>query len=121
MGLQELLQWGTYLRQNRISMANLYRWNSYNYYNCAPNETIAHSNAQALVDLGLKQLGYHYFTIDCGWTLPNRTADGKMPWNLERFPSGGPALGEFVHARGLKWGIYSDGGTQMCMSGEPAQ
>lgn len=90
-------------------------WNSYNHYSCSPNETIIKSNAQALVDLGLFDLGYDYATCDCGWTLPNRTANGTMTWNPAVFPSGFPALGEFIHGLGLKWGVYSDSGIQMCM------
>jgi len=97
------------------------RWNSYNHYNCAPNESIVHSNAQALVDLGLQARGYHYVTIDCGWTLPNRTSSGTLTWNTARFPSGFPALGEFIHKLGFGFGVYSDAGVQMCMTGEPAQ
>ncbi|PQE30227.1 alpha-galactosidase D protein [Rutstroemia sp. NJR-2017a WRK4] len=97
-------------------------WNSYNHYSCAPNETIVHSNAQALKDLGLADLGYNYITVDCGWTLPNRTANGTLTWNPARFPSGGGAtLGNFVHGLGLKFGVYSDAGTQMCMTGDPVQ
>jgi alpha-galactosidase len=89
---------------------------------CAPNETIVHSNAQALKDLGLAALGYNYVTVDCGWTLPNRTANGTLTWNPARFPSGGGAtLGNFVHGLGLKFGVYSDAGVQMCMTGDPVQ
>lgn len=96
-------------------------WNSYNHYSCAPNETVIKSNAQALVDLGLFELGYDYATCDCGWTVPNRTSNGTMTWNPDRFPSGFPALGEFIHGLGLKWGVYSDSGIQMCMTGLPNQ
>ncbi|KAB8296428.1 hypothetical protein EYC80_009172 [Monilinia laxa] len=96
-------------------------WNSYNHYACSPNETIIHSNAQALVSLGLSALGYHYVTVDCGWTLPNRTSAGTLTWNPARFPSGYPALGEFIHGLGLGFGVYSDAGVQMCMVGNPAQ
>lgn len=96
-------------------------WNSYNHYSCNPNESIIHSNAQALVDLGLQKRGYHFVTVDCGWTLPNRTTQGTLTWNSARFPSGYPALGDFIHARGLGFGVYSDGGIQMCMTGDPTQ
>src|ERR1700710_40664 len=121
MALRRLRQWGLCLSKPHSSYANDYRWNSYNYYSCAPNETIIHSNAQALVDLGLKDRGYHYVTVDCGWTLPSRTAQGTMTWNPQRFPSGYPALGDFLHGLGLGFGVYSDGGAQMCMTGDPVQ
>ena len=73
------------------------------------------------MDLGLLALGYHYVTVDCGWTLPDRTENGTITWNPARFPSGYPALGEFIHGLGLKFGVYGDAGIQMCMTGEPAQ
>lgn len=79
------------------------------------------SNAQAVVDLGLQAAGYHYVTIDCGWTLPTRAANGTLPWNPARFPNGPNALADFLHARGLGFGVNSDGGTHMCMTGTPAQ
>ncbi|KAE9987546.1 hypothetical protein EG327_003791 [Venturia inaequalis] len=96
-------------------------WNSYNHYSCAPNESIIHSNAQALVDLGLQAVGYHYVTVDCGWTLPQRGANGTLTPNPARFPSGYPALSKFIHDLGLGFGVYSDAGIKMCMTGEPEQ
>lgn len=96
-------------------------WNSYNHYNCQPNQSIMESNAKALVDLGLADLGYYYVTTDCGWTLPERRDDGSMPWNVTIFPDGLPAVGEYIHSLGLGFGVYSDSGIQMCMTGLPNQ
>lgn len=97
-------------------MLNVYRWNSYNHYSCAPTEAIVQSNAKALVDLGLAKLGYRYVTTDCGWTLPNRTADGQLTWNETLFPSGFPALGEYIHSLGLLFGVYEDAGIRSCQT-----
>jgi alpha-galactosidase len=99
---------------------NKNRWNSYNHYNCYPNESIIHSNAQALIDMGLKSKGYHYVTVDCGWLIPKRTSEGKLPWNLTLFLSGYPALGSFLHGLGLGFGVYSDAGINMCGLAEEA-
>jgi len=60
-------------------------------------------------------------TVDCGWTLPNRTAEGTLTPNPAYFPNGYPALGEFLHGLGLKFGVYQDGGIKTCMTGEPTQ
>ncbi|KEQ93704.1 glycoside hydrolase family 27 protein [Aureobasidium subglaciale EXF-2481] len=92
-------------------------WNSYNHYNCAPNQSIIQSNADALVNLGLADLGYTYVTTDCGWTIPDRGADGKLTWNETLFPSGFPAVGQYIHDLGLGFGTYSDGGVLMCAGG----
>lgn len=89
-------------------------WNSYNYYNCYPNETIIKSNAWGLVELGLSTVGYNIVTPDCGWPSKNRTADGQITWNPELFPSGFPALGEYIHGLGLKFGLYSGAGVWEC-------
>lgn len=96
-------------------------WNTYNHYSCSPTESIVHSNALALQSLGLQALGYHYVTIDCGWTLPNRTSTGKLQENAALFPSGFPAMAVFLHGLGFGFGVYSDGGTMDCMTGSPQQ
>ena len=62
-------------------------------------------------------MGYEYVTTDCGWTIPTRTANGTLTWNATLFPDGFPAMGAFIHSLGLKFGVYSDGGIQMCMTG----
>lgn len=93
----------------------------YNAYSCSPNETVIHSNSDALVSLGLADLGYPYVTTDCGWNLPERAANGELKWNEERFPSGFPALGKHIHDLDLLFGVYSNSGIKMCMIGEPEQ
>lgn len=60
-------------------------------------------------------------TVNCGWILPDRTSSGILTWNPALFPSGYPALGKLIHGLGLRFGIYSDAGVQMCMTGTPAQ
>ncbi|GAB7341081.1 hypothetical protein MBLNU457_7396t3 [Dothideomycetes sp. NU457] len=89
-------------------------WNSYNHYSCQPNQSIVQSNAKALVDFGLADLGYHYVTTDCGWTTPDRNADGTLTWNTTLFPDGFPATGVYIHNLGLGFGVYSDAGIWMC-------
>ncbi|KAI1339113.1 glycoside hydrolase superfamily [Xylariaceae sp. FL0016] len=91
-------------------------WNSYNYYSCNPDEDIIKSNAQGLVDLGLADLGYKYVTIDCGWMTAERDSDGRLQWNTTIFPSGGSALGEYLHDLDLKFGLYSGAGYYQCGS-----
>ncbi|KAL4976033.1 alpha-galactosidase D [Aspergillus desertorum] len=91
-------------------------WNTYNQYNCYPNESIVHENAQALVDTGLADLGYRYVTIDCGWGIEDRLPNGTLTWNPELFPQGFPAMGRYLHDLGLMFGVYGDSGILLCGS-----
>ncbi|KAF4535470.1 Alpha-galactosidase precursor [Lasiodiplodia theobromae] len=75
---------------------------------------IIKENAQGLVDLGLAEKGYDIVTTDCGWPSTNRTADGRITWNSTLFPSGFPALGEYIHDLGLQFGLYSGAGRWQC-------
>lgn len=70
------------------------------------------SSAQALIDKGLADYGYCYMNIDDGWEAPERNADGTIAVN-EKFPSM-KALGDWLHERGLKFGIYSSPGDYTC-------
>jgi alpha-galactosidase len=89
-------------------------WNSYNAYTCDISEDKVKMNAQALVNMGLKDLGYNLVTTDCAWNARERDSQGRMQWNASTFPSGGKALGDFLHARGLKFGMYSGAGYKQC-------
>lgn len=79
---------------------------------------IIKENAQGLVDLGLAEKGYTMVTTDCGWPSSNRTNDGKITWNSTLFPSGFPALGEYIHGLGLEFGLYSGAGKWQCSTDE---
>ncbi|KAL0934779.1 alpha-galactosidase precursor [Colletotrichum truncatum] len=92
-------------------------WNSYNHYNCNPNETIIKENAHGVVNSGLAEAGYTTITIDCGWPTSNRSAENELVWDPSRFPSGGgKELGDYIHNLGLKFGVYSGGGYYQCGS-----
>ncbi|KAM0828038.1 hypothetical protein ACQ4PT_067811 [Festuca glaucescens] len=89
-------------------------WNSWNHFFCQINEEIIRETADALINTGLAKLGYKYVNIDDCWAEPNRDYQGNMVPNKQSFPSGIKALADYVHAKGLKLGVYSDAGTQTC-------
>jgi alpha-galactosidase len=70
--------------------------------------------ADRLVSLGLRDLGYTYVNIDDCWAEPERDPAGRLVANHQRFPSGLKALADYIHARGLKFGVYSSAGTFTC-------
>jgi alpha-galactosidase len=88
-------------------------WNSWNHYGCAIDEALVRRTADALVANGMREAGYAYVNIDDCWQ-GERDADGFLQPDPQRFPSGIKALADYVHARGLKLGIYSDAGAKTC-------
>lgn len=81
-------------------------WNSWNTFGCNINETLIRQMADAIVSSGMRDAGYEYVVVDDCWMNPTRDAQGNLQANPSRFPSGMKALGDYLHARGLKFGIY---------------
>jgi alpha-galactosidase len=92
-------------------------WNSWNYFNCNVSETMIRAQADAMVSSGMKDAGYQYIVIDDCWQT-SRDANGYIIADPIRFPSGIKALADYVHNKGLKFGIYSCAGTMTC-AGRP--
>jgi alpha-galactosidase len=88
-------------------------WNSWNKFACDVNEKIVRATADAMGSTGMRDAGYQYVVIDDCWHGP-RDADGFITADPQRFPSGMKALGDYIHSKGLKFGIYSDAGRQTC-------
>jgi alpha-galactosidase len=89
-------------------------WSSWNALGCAVDENAVRGNADAMLASGMAALGYTYIDIDDCWMAPQRDADGRLQADPTRFPSGIKALADYVHAKGLKLGIYSSAGTATC-------
>jgi len=92
-------------------------WNSWNKFGCDVSEELIRQTAGAMVKSGMKDAGYQYVIIDDCWQVA-RDKDGNILADPRRFPSGIKALADYVHSVGLKFGIYSDGGTKTC-AGRP--
>ncbi len=89
-------------------------WNSWNTFGPDISEDLVKETADAFVSQGLKATGYEYVVIDDLWEADSRTDDGRLTWDAAKFPHGIPALADYVHSRGLKFGIYSCAGTHTC-------
>ncbi|MEU4690036.1 ricin-type beta-trefoil lectin domain protein [Actinoplanes sp. NPDC023714] len=81
-------------------------WNSWNTFGCNINETLIRQMADAMVSSGMRDLGYQYVVVDDCWFNPNRDSAGNLQGDPTRFPSGMKALGDYLHGKGLKFGIY---------------
>ncbi|MEU7057024.1 NPCBM/NEW2 domain-containing protein [Streptomyces sp. NPDC046197] len=91
-------------------------FNNWNSTHCRAEfgEGLVKGIADAFVSLGLKDAGYTYVNIDDCWALPNRDANGNLVPDPVRFPHGIKAVADYVHSKGLKFGLYSSAGTRTC-------
>lgn len=94
-------------------------WNSWNHFGCHIDENLIRQTADAMVSTGLSGAGYKYINIDDCWAEQNRDSNGNLAPKSSTFPSGIKALADYVHGKGLKFGIYSDAGTQTCSKTMP--
>jgi alpha-galactosidase len=90
-------------------------WNSWNKFACKVSEDLIKQAADAMVSSGMKDAGYQYVVIDDCWQV-DRDAEGNIVPDVKHFPSGMKALADYVHAKGLKFGMYSDAGTATCQN-----
>ncbi|NKZ06681.1 lectin [Actinomadura latina] len=81
-------------------------WNTWNTFGCNISEALIRQTADALVSSGMRDLGYQYVVVDDCWFDPNRDSAGNLQANPSRFPSGMKALGDYLHSKGLKFGLY---------------
>jgi alpha-galactosidase len=82
-------------------------WNSWYVYKFGVNESKMKRAADLLVEKGFKDAGYIYCNLDDGWTKrPHRRADGSLAIDRKKFPRGLKAVGDYIHAKGLKFGMY---------------
>lgn len=88
-------------------------WNSWNAFGSGNTEALTKDMADAMVRLGLDKLGYSYVVLDDGCYKPVRV-DGKLANEEVKFPSGFKALADYIHEKGLKFGMYNDIGTNLC-------
>jgi alpha-galactosidase len=86
-------------------------WDTYYTLGGAVTQSSVESVANFLLRSGLAKAGYNYVWLDGGWQAsPPRNAQGELVANPAEFPDGIPALVKWLHARGLKAGIYTDAG-----------
>jgi hypothetical protein len=65
---------------------------------------------------GMQELGFEYVNLDDCWAY-ERNSSGHLTWDTQRFPSGMPALADWLHQRHFKLGLYTSAGNQTCSSG----
>ncbi|HEY3775190.1 MAG TPA: hypothetical protein VGL69_19450, partial [Solirubrobacteraceae bacterium] len=99
---------------NGLALTPPMGYNDWSYYQCTENQQVMLQQARALVRTGLAAKGYDTVTTDDCWMAKTRGANGLLRTDRARFPRGMAYLGRRLHAMGLKFGIYEDGGTHTC-------
>lgn len=86
-------------------------WNAWNYFGYTGiNEQVVRETADAMVDFGFLDAGYDIVSVDDCWAAAERDKNGDLQADPVKFPSGMKALGDYIHSKGLKFGLYAGGG-----------
>jgi len=99
-------------------------WMSWEIFRCQtnctthPDSCIDHNLYEQMTDRiaedGFLAAGYSQVSIDDCWQERHRNADGQLEPDVNRFPDGMKAMGDYMHAKGVSFGTYSDIGTGTC-------
>jgi alpha-galactosidase len=119
----------TIVAEGVLSLTPALGWNSWNVYAASISDELTRATADAFVSTGLIDHGWTYINIDDGWENrpgggriggrggiesgpATRAEDGTILTN-SKFPDM-KALGDYIHAKGLKYGIYTGPGPTTC-------
>jgi len=111
---------------NRLALTPPMAFNSWNIFQSSISAQIVRELADAMVNGGMRDAGYLYINLDDQWAQPERERhwtgsewqDRLVP-DTVRFPEGIGVVADYLHARGLKLGIYSDAAARTCAGSQP--
>jgi alpha-galactosidase len=89
-------------------------WNSWNTFQTKISEKLVMDIADKMISSGMAAAGYDYIVLDDGWMTMKRDSGGNLVPDPEKFPHGLRALVDYIHSKGLKFGLYNCAGTKTC-------
>jgi alpha-galactosidase len=89
-------------------------WNTWNTFQTKIDEPLLKGMVDAYVSSGMRDAGYQYFVLDDGWMTMERDKNGDLVPDPKKFPNGMKAFADYVHSKGLKFGIYNCAGNKTC-------
>lgn len=101
---------------NGLGLTPQMGWNSWNHYHCNINQKVLQETADAFVSSGLVRFGYQYVNVDDCWAK-SRDSNNVIQPDTTAFPDFQGMI-DYIHNKGLKFGLYSDAGTKTC-AGRP--
>ena len=116
-----------FAQKTEVALTPPMGWNSWNKFGGKISEKIIMEMADAMVSSGMKEAGYEYIVIDDLWqkgrfkdnqvTIEGRDKEGRLLVDSVKFPNGMKAVGDYIHAKGLKFGLYAGPGLTTCGNG----
>ncbi|CAG9792515.1 unnamed protein product [Diatraea saccharalis] len=113
------------LLKNGLALTPPMGWMSWGYYMCAVNcdnypdkclnENLILSVADTFYHDGYQEAGFEYIIIDDCWSEKERDENGKLVPDKKRFPNGMKYIADYIHTRGLKFGMYTNIAEITCM------
>lgn len=97
----------------RINKLPAMGWNSWNAFGSGNTWALTKVMADRIKELELDKLGYVYVVLDDGCYCGQRK-DGHLLPDTEKFPEDFGQIGEYIHSKGLKFGMYNDIGVKLC-------
>ena len=90
-------------------------WNSWNTFQTNITEDLIKHTADVMAESGMKDAGYTYLVLDDGWMAMERdSVTGDLVPDPKKFPHGMKTVADYVHSKGLKFGLYNCAGTKTC-------
>ncbi|MFE7552789.1 alpha-galactosidase [Streptomyces gardneri] len=114
VGLQTAVAPAAAALENGLALTPPMGWNSWNKFHCNVTEAKVKAVVDAITAQGLDDVGYKYVTVDDCWMAGTRDANGNLRSDPVKFPSGMAALGDYIHGKGLKFGIYQSPTEKTC-------
>ncbi|UJR16593.1 hypothetical protein I4U23_003493 [Adineta vaga] len=102
---------------NGLALTPPMGWSTWNVFHCDYNETDIMGIADTMVASGMLSAGYKYLNIDDCWEASSRDpVSGMLKYNETRFPHGMLALADYIHSKGLLFGMYTSSGEWTCQN-----
>ncbi|MGZ3925670.1 MAG: glycoside hydrolase family 27 protein [Mucilaginibacter sp.] len=89
-------------------------FNTWNTFQTHIDEPLLKGMVDSYVSSGMRDAGYTYFVLDDGWMAMDRDSNGQLVADPKKFPNGMKAFADYVHSKGMKFGIYNCAGTKTC-------
>ncbi len=98
----------------RLAMTPPMGFNTWNAFEAKIDEAKVKAIADIMVSSGMRDAGYTYLVLDDGWMAAERDAAGNLQADPVKFPAGMKAIGDYIHSKGLQFGIYECRGFKTC-------